>query len=124
MTGTISNKDWNSLRSCFWCQCVAVAVREPPGEEEQSRFDPVQLSFLNITRLEACQGCGAVDWALRIPIVNLAFVIHLTFILVSAACYIDPSVKIESGSDSCVSTSYYTTGEGKGHQKFLVPLLQ
>lgn len=123
-TSTISNKDWNSVRSRFWCKCVAMSVREPPGEVEQSRFDPVQLCFLNITRLEACQGCGAVDWAFRIFIVNLAFVIYLTFILVSAACSIDSSVKIETGSDSCVLTSYYTSGEGKGHQKVLVPLLQ
>lgn len=72
----------------------------------------------------ACQGCGAVDWALRIPVVNLAFVIYLTFILISAACCIDPSVKIEAGSDSCILTSCYTTEEGKGHQKVLVPLLQ
>lgn len=56
---------------------------------------------------------------LRIP-----FVICHALILVYAACCIGPSVEIEAGSDSYLLISYYTAGEGKGHQKVLVPPLQ
>lgn len=101
------------------CGCVCVRATRRSGTVRTG--DLTQCNFLfgalgvNVIRLEACQGCGVMDWTLRICSVNLAFVICLTLI-----CCISPLVTIEAGSDRCLSTSCSTAGEQKGHQEVLV----